>query len=197
MNSKGMDKPNMAKDYKAPEETLETSQSAETPEIEKTEPTPMQEPVKEAAPEPSPEEILTAELEKTQDQYKRMLAEYDNFRRRSQKEREGIYADAALTVVGAMLPVLDNLERALAVESTDEAFKKGVELTVKQFYECLGKLNVEEIPAKGEQFDPALHNAVMHIEDDKCDDNTVVEVFQKGFRMGDRVVRHAMVKVAN
>ena len=103
----------------------------------------------------------------------------------------------ALTVVGTMLPVLDNLERALAVESTDEAFKKGVELTVKQFYECLGKLNVEEIPAKGEQFDPALHNAVMHIEDDKCDDNTVVEVFQKGFRMGDRVVRHAMVKVAN
>jgi len=96
-----------------------------------------------------------------------------------------------------MLPVLDNLERALAQPTADEAYKKGVEMIEKQFYDCLTKLGITEIAALGEQFDPQIHNAVMHVEQEGCDDNTVVEVFQKGFIMGERVVRHAIVKVAN
>ena len=140
---------------------------------------------------------LETELADTQDKYRRMLAEYDNFRKRSARERDGIYADAAMATVAAMLPVLDNLERALAVETQDEAFKKGVEMTAKQFYDCLEKLKVAEIPAEGEQFDPERHNAVMHVEQEGVDDNTIVEVFQKGFSMNGKVVRHAMVKVAN
>ncbi len=147
--------------------------------------------------EPSEAEKLAAELADTQDKYRRMLAEYDNFRKRNARERESLYQDAAANTVAAMLPVLDNLERALQTETADEAFKKGVELTVKQYYECLEKLRVKEIPALGEQFDPALHNAVMHVEQEGVDDNTVVEVFQKGFEMNGRVIRHAMVKVAN
>lgn len=140
---------------------------------------------------------LESALADTEDQYRRMLAEYDNFRKRSARERESVYGDAALTIVAAMLPVLDNLERALAVETQDDAFKKGVEMTAKQFYDCLEKLRVTEIPAQGEQFDPEKHNAVMHVEQEGVDDNTIVEVFQKGFSMNDKVVRHAMVKVAN
>ena len=151
----------------------------------------------EAPAEPSEAEKLAAELADTQDKYRRMLAEYDNFRKRSAREREGLYQDAAANTVAAMLPVLDNLERALQTETADEAYKKGVEITVRQFYECLDKLKVKEIPAQGEQFDPAFHNAVMHVEQEGVDDNTVVEVFQKGFEMNGRVIRHAMVKVAN
>ncbi len=154
----------------------------------------------EAAPEeavPSETDQLKAELADTQDKYKRMLAEYDNFRKRSARERESLYTDASADTVAAMLPVLDNLERALQTETADEAFKKGVELIAKQFYDCLEKLRVKEIPAQGEQFDPALHNAVMHVDQEGVDDNTVVEVFQKGFEMNGRVIRHAMVKVAN
>ena len=151
----------------------------------------------EAPAEPSEAEKLAAELADTQDKYRRMLAEYDNFRKRSAREREGLYQDAAANTVAAMLPVLDNLERALQTETADEAYKKGVEITVRQFYECLEKLKVKEIPAQGEQFDPAFHNAVMHVEQEGVDDNTVVEVFQKGFEMNGRVIRHAMVKVAN
>ncbi len=147
--------------------------------------------------EPSKEEKLAGELAELQDKYRRILAEYDNFRKRSARERETVYADAASSTVAALLPVLDNLERALQVETQDEAFKKGVELTARQFYDCLEKLRVTEIPAKGEQFNPELHNAVMHVEEEGTDDNTVVEVFQKGFSMNGRVVRHAMVKVAN
>jgi molecular chaperone GrpE len=149
------------------------------------------------AAEPSEAEKLAAELADTQDKYRRLLAEYDNFRKRSAREREGLYQDAAANTVAAMLPVLDNLERALQTETADEAFKKGVEITVRQFYDCLEKLKVKEIPALGEQFDPALHNAVMHVDQEGVDDNTVVEVFQKGFEMNGRVIRHAMVKVAN
>ena len=151
----------------------------------------------EAPAEPSEAEKLAAELADTQDKYRRMLAEYDNFRKRSAREREGLYQDAAANTVAAMLPVLDNLERALQTETADEAYKKGVEITVRQFYECLDKLKVKEIPAQGEQFDPAFHIAVMHVEQEGVDDNTVVEFFQKGFEMNGRVIRHAMVKVAN
>ena len=147
--------------------------------------------------EPSEADKLKTELADTQDKYRRMLAEYDNFRKRSARERESLYADASADTVAGLLPVLDNLERALQTETADEAYKKGVEITLKQFYECLEKLHVKEIPAQGEQFDPAVHNAVMHVDQEGVDDNTVVEVFQKGFQMNGRVIRHAMVKVAN
>ena len=123
--------------------------------------------------------------------------EYDNYRRRSQKEKESVWNDAKSETVLAFLPVYDNLERALKQETADEAFKKGVEMTMNQLREVLKKLGVEEIPALGETFDPNVHNAVMHVEDESAGENTVVEVFQTGFKSGDKVVRFAMVKVAN
>ena len=142
-------------------------------------------------------EALQKELNETRDRYLRVAAEYENYRRRSAREREGLYADSTAAAIAAVLPVFDNLERAAAQPTADEAFRQGVEMTLGQFYDCLGKLGVKEIPALGEQFDPQLMNAVMHVDMEGCDDNTVVEVFQKGFLMGERVVRHAIVKVAN
>jgi len=146
---------------------------------------------------PDPLAELERELSETRDRYLRTAAEYENYRKRSMKEREGLYADAMAIAVTAMLPVLDNLERAAGTPSTDETYKKGVEMILTQLVERFAKLGVKEIPSLGEQFDPLLHNAVMHVEDDKCDDNTVVEVFEKGFIMGERVIRHSTVKVAN
>lgn len=130
------------------------------------------------------------------DKYLRMLAEYDNFRRRAAKEKEGIYSDAYSDAIGALLPVLDNLDRAAACTDA-EALAGGLALTVKSFKEALVKLGVEEIKAEGETFDPNLHNAVMHIEDEKYGENTVAACFQTGFMMGEKVIRFAMVQVAN
>lgn len=130
------------------------------------------------------------------DKYLRMLAEYDNFRKRSQKERESCYADAYSDAVSAVLPVLDNLERA-AQYSEAEAVSKGLALTLKSFEETFCKLGIHEIESVGKPFDPLLHNAVMHIEDDSYGENEIVEVLQKGYIRGDKVIRYAMVKVAN
>ena len=126
----------------------------------------------------------------------RLFAEYDNFRKRTAKEKEGIYADAYLDALTQILPVLDNLERADACKESD-ALAKGLELTLKSFVETLSKLGVAEIEAEGKQFDPNVHNAVMHIEDENLGENEVVEVFMKGYAKGDKVLRHSMVKVAN
>lgn len=142
-------------------------------------------------------EKAMAALKDKEDQFLRLAAEYDNYRRRSQKEKESVWNDAKSETVLAFLPVYDNLERALRQETADEAFKKGVEMTMNQLREVLKKLGVEEIPALGETFDPNVHNAVMHVEDESAGENTVVEVFQTGFKSGDKVVRFAMVKVAN
>ena len=142
-------------------------------------------------------EALNAELASTKDKYLRTAAEYDNYRKRSIRERESIFSDSTAQAVMTLLPVLDNLERAAGQPTTDEAFAKGVSMTLEQFYECLKKLGVTEIEAQGAQFDPNLHNAVMHVKQEDCDDNTIVEVFQKGFKIGDKVSRHAIVKVAN
>lgn len=142
-------------------------------------------------------EALTAELAASRDQHLRMAAEYENYRKRSAREREALYSDVTAQTILAMLPVLDNLERAVAQPTADEAFAKGVSMTLEQFYDCLKKLGVKEIEALGQQFDPNLHNAVMHVEQEGCDDNTVVEVFQKGFIMGEKVIRYSIVKVAN
>lgn len=136
-------------------------------------------------------------LKEKEDQFLRLAAEYDNFRRRSQKEKESAWNDAKADTAAAFLPVYDNLERALKAPCADEAYAKGVEMTMNQLREVLGKLNIEEIPALGQPFDPNVHNAVMHVEDENAAENTVVEVFQTGFKSGDKVVRFAMVKVAN
>ena len=164
---------------------------------------------KEAAEEPAEAEAgatdpLMDELEALKDQaarqeekYLRLAAEYDNFRKRSQKEKDSLGQDVRGSTAAAFLPVYDNLERALKQETADEAYKKGVEMTMTQLKEVLTKLGIEEIPALGEPFDPNLHNAVMHVEDEGAGENTIVDVFQTGFKSGDKVVRFAMVKVAN
>ena len=128
----------------------------------------------------------------------RTAAEYDNYRKRTQKEKEAAWTDAKALAVEALLPVLDNLEHALTVEGSFEDLKKGIEMTLHQFEASLEKLGVEAIPAEqGDPFDPGLHNAVMHEEDDSVGENAIVQCFQKGYRMGDKVIRHSMVKVAN
>ena len=141
-------------------------------------------------------EKLKKELAETSDKYLRMLAEYDNFRRRTQKEKEGIYADAYESALSAVLPVADNLERA-ALCTDGESLSDGVKMIIKQFSEALGKLGVESYGARGDAFDPVVHNAVMQIEDEELGENTVAEVLQKGYKKGDRILRHAVVKVAN
>lgn len=139
---------------------------------------------------------VQAELDAANDKYLRMIAEYDNFRKRSAKEKENIYADAQADAVENILPIGDNLARA--AQFTDPAsVAKGISMMQKSFEEALGKMGITEIEAEGCEFDPTLHNAVMHIEDDNFGDGAIVEVLQKGYRKGDRVIRYAMVKVAN
>ena len=142
-------------------------------------------------------EGLAKSLADEQDKYLRLAAEYDNYRKRSQKEKENAWTTARADTIKELLPVYDNLERALKQETADEAYAKGVQMTMTQLKTVLEKLGVEEIPAQGESFDPNVHNAVMHMEDEALGENTVVEVFQAGFKMGEKVIRHAMVKVAN
>ena len=138
------------------------------------------------------------ELEKTasdsNDRYLRVLAEYDNFRKRTIKERDSIYADAYIDAVKQLIPVVDNVERALEY-ANDEGTKKGMELIVSSIHQTLEKMGVKEIETK--TFDPNVHNAVMHIDDEALGENEIVEVFQKGYILGERVIRYAMVKVAN
>ena len=142
-------------------------------------------------------EKLEKENADLNDRYLRVCAEYDNFRRRSQKEREALYADIKADTITKFLPVYDNLERALKQGTEDEAYRKGVEMIMNQFNSTMEKLGVTEIESLGQKFDPALHNAVMHVDDPEKGENEIVEVFQKGFKIGDKVVRFAMVKVAN
>ena len=170
---------------------------------------PIEETPVEEAPEAMVEEVsetdaLRAELESAQndlaaaeDKNLRLRAEYDNFRKRSARERDNIYADVKADTLKKLLPIFDNLERALRQETADEAYKKGVEMTMTQLRSVLEKLGITEIPALGQPFDPTLHNAVMHVEDESLGENTVAEVFQAGFKLGDKVIRFSMVKVAN
>ena len=140
---------------------------------------------------------LRQQLAQEHDQYLRLAAEYDNFRKRSQREKDGIYQEAKADTAKKFLPVYDNLERALKNETADEAYKKGVEMTMNELVKILTALGIEPFGAAGEPFDPARHNAVMHIEDEAMAENVIAEVFQTGFAMGDKVIRFAMVKVAN
>lgn len=144
------------------------------------------------------------ELEKLQDDYAalndkylRLMAEYDNFRKRSQRERDAIYPEATAAAATVFLTVADNFERALAAECADAEYKKGTELTYQSLMDAFSKLKIEKFGESGDAFDPNRYNAVMHVEDDSVGSETVVEVFQKGYQMGDRIIRHAMVTVAN
>ena len=141
-------------------------------------------------------EKLNNDLESLNDRYTRMLAEYDNFRKRAQKEREGIYADATADVLGEILPIKDSLEMALKY-ADDSQLSQGVTMTLNKFSEILKKMSVEEFGTEGEKFDPNLHNAVFHIEDDSLGESVIAEVLQKGYKKGDKIIRYAMVKVAN
>ena len=186
------------KDVPAQEPEKETA----TPAAENTEST---EPAAETVPETFT--VTREQMEKMEglaklvadvnDKYLRLAAEYDNYRKRTAKEKESIYGDAKADTIKPLLAVYDNLERGIAQYDEADVHRQGLELILRQFTETLTKLGVTEIEAQGQPFDPEKHNAVMHVEDESAGENTVVEVFQKGFMIGDKVLRFAMVKVAN
>ena len=168
----------------------------ETPLEETVETTPAAEETAEApeVPEVNPwEEKYNAE----HDAHLRLAAEYDNFRKRTVKEKEQSYLNGKADAVAKLLPIYDNLERALNQETADTAYKKGVEMTMNELVKIFTSLGVEIFGDVGDVFDPNLHNAVMHIEDENVEESVLSQVFQKGFRMGDKIVRFAMVQVAN
>ena len=159
----------------------------------KAEQTPAQETPEVSTPEVNWEEKYNAE----HDSYLRLAADYDNFRKRNTKEKEMLYAAGKADAVEKLLPVYDNLERALNQATADEAYKKGVEMTMNQLVAILNGLGVEIFGEAGDAFDPNLHNAVMHTEDENLGENVISQVFQKGFKLGEKIVRFAMVQVAN
>ena len=148
-------------------------------------------------PQKTEAELLQEKVDSLNDKLLRTVAEYDNFRKRSQREKDAIYPQATAKAVEKFLPIIDTIERALSVNCSDAEFKKGVEMILQNFKDVLEKLGVEEFGEAGEQFDPEIHNAVMHVEDEEHEANTIATVFQKGYRMDDKIIRHAMVQVAN
>ena len=163
----------------AAEETVEAAQEQETVE---------------AVAEPTREQQLEAELAEKEDRYLRVLAEYQNFRNRNQKERENMYLDNVASTVAGFLPVIDTLERGVAQEQNED-FKKSLEMIIKQYNECLDRFGVKAFGERGDQFDPNLHNAVMMTEDEELESGQIADVLLKGYALGERVVRHAMVRV--
>ena len=172
----------MAKKEKKQEVPAE--ETVETPEVQE----------QETAPEVNPwEEKYNAE----HDSFLRLAADYDNFRKRTVKEKEASYGNGNADAIAKILPIYDNLERAMNQACTDEAYKKGVEMTMNELLKIFGTLGVEIFGQVGEEFNPELHNAVMHTEDESLGENVISQVFLKGFKLGDKVVRFAMVQVAN
>ena len=145
----------------------------------------------------APEENYKEKYEQEHDLYLRLAAEYDNFRKRSQKEKDSAYTNGKADTLAKLLPVYDNLERAMNQPTEDAAYKKGVEMTMQGLVKIFSDLGVEVYGNAGDEFDPNLHNAVMHIESEDLGENTISQVFQKGFKTGDKVIRFAMVQVAN
>jgi len=191
-------------DEKKTEEVIEeqneaqTEEKAGTPKEEKKEKAKKEKAEKKKEEKAEPQEDKKPEAPQAQsDAYLRLLAEYDNYRKRSQREKDALYADIRADTLKSFLPVYDNLMRALNQSTADEAYRKGVEMIMAQFNKTLEGLGVERIESLGKTFDPALHNAVMHVDDETKGENEIVEVFQEGFRLGDKVIRFAMVKVAN
>lgn len=195
-----MDNKEINEELNTAEEQPEAAEETETAE---TEAAPEAEPADDKAAEEkaSPQDEKIAELEKQlaaeKDKYLRVAAEYDNFRRRSTNDRLNAVADAKANVITEVLSVVDNFERALAAECSDENYKKGVEMIFNQYTAILTKLGVTEIEALGQPFDPNVHHAVNQVEDENFGENTVCQVFQKGYKLGDKVIRCAMVVVAN
>lgn len=143
------------------------------------------------------EVVPKAEYDELDDRFKRVYAEFENYKKRSSKERTSLYNSVLGDVVEGMLPVLDNLENAVKVETQDENYKQGVELVLKQFKDVLASKGVQEIPALGENFDPAVHEAVSSVQDDTKGSQEIVQEYRKGYKIGTRVIRHSMVVVAN
>ena len=176
----------------------QTEEKAGTPKEEKKEKAKKEKAEKKKEEKAAPQEDKKPEAPQAQsDAYLRLLAEYDNYRKRSQREKDSLYADIKADTLLKFLPVYDNLVRALKQPTEDEAYRKGIEMIMTQFCTTMEKLGVEKIEALGKTFDPSLHNAVMHVDDEQKGENEIVEVFQEGFRLGDKVIRFAMVKVAN
>ena len=160
--------------------------------------TPVEETVEEVETETTPEiDPWEEKYNAERDAHLRIAAEYDNFRKRTVKEKEASYGNGKADAVAKMLPVYDNLERALNQETEDAAYKKGVEMTMNELVKIFAGLGVEIFGNVGDAFDPNLHNAVMHVENEELGENVIAQVFQKGFKIGDKVVRFAMVQVAN
>lgn len=200
MSSKMKDPPTPEEELPAAEQETEKPAEAEKaaekqPEPEKAEKAKKDEKADKAEKpaEPSAESLLKSE----KDRYLRLLAEYDNYRKRSAKERESIYTDVRADTVTKFLPVYDNLARALEQATSDEAYRKGVEMIMSQLKDILSRMGVTEIESIGQKFDPSLHNAVMHEHDETKGEGEIVQELQKGFKMGDKVIRFAMVKVVN
>lgn len=166
---------------KKKEEVKEEIQEEVTPEVTETE----------------PENEFEKKYNDVNEKYMRTLAEYDNYRKRTIKEKESIYPEAKAVVIEKFLPVMDNFQRAIDSAENKDGFYEGVVMLKKQMDDVLTALGVEEIKSVGETFNPELHNAVMHIDDEEQGENVIVEEFQKGYKIGDRVIRHSMVKVAN
>ena len=145
----------------------------------------------------SKEMVPKEEYDALDDHFKRILAEFENFKKRSKKERESLYNSILSDVVESILPILDNLENAVKAETKDESYKQGIELVLKQFNDVLKSKGIEEIEAEGETFDPELHEAVRSVQDETKGEKEIVEVYRKGYKIGNKVIRHAMVSVAN
>ena len=197
MSQETKNKNEQPKDEAVSEQVSEKELPAEEPKENAG--NPQEAKAEEAKKEEKPSELDTVkeQLAKEHDGYLRLAAEYDNFRKRSQKEKDDLYTVIKAETVGKFLPVYDNLERALAQETADEAYKKGVEMTMNQLVKVMEGLGVTSFGEIGEAFDPARHNAVMHVEEEGLGENVIAEVFQKGFLVGEKVIRFAMVKVAN
>lgn len=186
------------------QENPENSQTEETPdghtkadEERKQDSSKAQDETKTEQSEKTQEQLLQEKVDNVNDKLLRTIAEYDNFRKRSQREKDAIYPQATAKAVEKFLPIIDTIERALSVECSDEEFKKGVEMILQNFKDALENLGVEEFGEAGEQFDPEKHNAVMHVEDEEHEANSIAAVFQKGYCLNDKIIRHAMVQVAN
>ena len=171
------------------------TETAPEPETETKEAQPKE---KKAAPKKKKTNEFEKKYNELNDTYLRMLAEYDNYRKRTQKEKDGMFLDGISKTVQTILPVIDNLDRALMAETSDVEFKNGVEMIKKQFITALETLGIKEIDCLGKSFDPNFHNAIMHIDDEQYGENEVIEVFQKGYMYKEEtIIRHAIVKVAN
>lgn len=173
------------------EQTEEVKEAAETKEAQKEEVLPEENPLEEEL------EKLKKDMAELNDRYIRTLAEYDNFRKRSQREKDAVYANATSDTVTKLLPILDSFDRAANYECPDEQYKKGIDLIGTSVKEAFDSLGIKEIPALGEQFDPKFHNAVMHIDNPAYGENVITDVYRKGYTLGDKVIRFSMVVVAN